>query len=91
MTNNLAITIGAVLTAAAIPGADDIAQLGLSITGGGLLTWIAIMQGRELKTLRQENRDLSRELGRKCKNCDLAQQANRMLSDAGADYMHEKD
>ncbi len=91
MTNNLAVALGAVLTTALIPGAEDITQVGMTLTGGGLLTWIAVMQGRELKTLRAENRDLNRELGKKCKNCELARQANRMLTGAGDEYMHEQD
>lgn len=91
MTNNAAVILGAVLTTALIPGAEDIAQVGMTLTGGGLLTWIAIMQGREIKTLRAENRDLNRELGKKCKNCELARQANRMLTGAGDEYMHEQE
>ncbi len=91
MTNNAAVALGAVLTTALIPGAEDIAQVGMTLTGGALLTWIAIMQGREIKTLRAENRELNRELGKKCKNCDLARQANRMLTGAGDEYMHEQD
>lgn len=90
MTNNLAVALGAVLTTALIPSADDIAQVGMGITGGGLLTWIAIMQGREIKTLRAENRELNRELGKKCKNCDLARKANSMLTDAGDEYMEHE-
>ena len=91
MTNNAVVALGAVLTTALIPGAEDIAQVGMTLTGGGLLTWIAIMQGREIKTLRAENRDLNRELGKKCKNCELARQANRMLTGAGDEYMHEQE
>ena len=91
MTNNAAVALGAVLTTALIPGAEDIAQVGMTLTGGGLLTWIAVMQGREIKTLRAENRGLNRELGKKCKNCELARQANRMLTGAGDEYMHEQE
>lgn len=91
MTNNFVVIIGAALTAAVLPGAEDIAQVGLTLTGGGLLTWIAIMQGRELSALREENRELSRELGKKCKNCDLAKKANSMLADAGQEYMDHQE
>ena len=91
MTNNAAVILGAVLTTALIPSAEDIVQAGMTLTGGGLLTWIAVMQGREIKTLRAENRDLNRELGKKCKNCELARQANRMLTGAGDEYMHEQE
>lgn len=91
MTNHFAVALGAVLTTALIPGAEDIAQVGMTLTGGGLLTWIAIMQGREIKTLRNENRDLNRELGKKCKNCVLAQKANLMLSGAGDEFMEHVD
>lgn len=90
MTNNIAVVIGAALTAAVLPGAEDIAQVGLTLTGGGLLTWIAIMQGRELKALRDENRELSRELGKKCKNCDLAKKANSMLAASGDEYLERE-
>lgn len=76
MTNNVAIAMGAVLTTALIPGAEDIVQVGMTLTGGGLLTWIAIMQGREIKTLRGENRELNRELGKRCSTCKLVKAAN---------------
>ena len=89
MTNNLAVALGAVLTTALIPGAEDITQVGMTLTGGGLLTWIAVMQGRELKTLRAENRDLNRELGKKCKNCELARAANDLLADAGREHFDQ--
>lgn len=90
MTNNLTVVVGAVLTTALIPGAEDIAQVTLTLTGGGLLTWIAIMQSRELNKLRTANRELNRELGKKCKNCTLAQKANSMLTDAGNEYMEHE-
>jgi len=91
MTNQIAVATGAVLSTALLPGAESIAQVGATLIGTGLLTWIAVMQQREIKTLRAENRDLNRELGKKCKNCDLAKAANSMLTDAGNEYMeHEK-
>lgn len=91
MTNHAAICIGATLSAALLPGAESFAQVGATLIGTGLLTWITIMQGREIKTLRTENRDLNRELGKKCRNCPLAQKANNMLASAGNEYMEHKE
>lgn len=87
MTNHVSIAAGAILSTAIIPGADGIAQIGATLIGTGLLTWISVMQGRELAKLRAENRTLTIELGKKCGNCVLAQKANSMLTDAGNEYM----
>ncbi len=87
MPNHLTVVTGAVLSAALLPGAESLAQIGATLIGTGLLTWIAVWQSREINKLRAENRDLNRELGKKCKNCALAQKANSMLADAGSEYM----
>lgn len=87
MTNYVSVAAGAVLSTALLPGAESFAQVGATLIGTGLLTYIAVMQGREIQKLRADNRELSRELGKKCKNCVLAQKANSMLTDAGSDYM----
>lgn len=87
MTNAPTICCGAVLSTALLPGAESVAQIGATLIGTGLLTWIAIMQARELTKLREENRQLNRELGSNCKTCILAKQANAMLTEAAADYM----
>lgn len=91
MTNNLPVFVGAVLSAALVPGATDVAQISLTLTGGGLLTWIAVMQSREIGKLRAEIRALNRELGQKCQNCRLAQKANSMLFEAGNEFMEHDD
>ncbi len=90
MTNNVAVMLGTVLTAALLPGADDLAQLTLTVTGGGLLTWFAVMQGRELARTQKELREVSREARMHCKNCELARAANGMLHKAGNEYMKEE-
>ncbi len=89
--NHLAVVTGAVLSAALLPGAESIAQVGATLVGTGLLTWIAVWQNREISKLRGENHELSRELGKKCRNCELAKTANEMLSDAGREHMNEQE
>lgn len=86
MTNNAAMFLGVALSSAALPGSENLVQVAAGVIGTGLLTWIAVMQGREITRLRDANRDLSRELGKKCRNCELAQAANDMLTHAGKDY-----
>lgn len=83
MTNHATTIVGVVLSSAALPGSENFVQVAATLIGTGLLTWIVIMQGRELARLREANRDLSRELGKKCRNCELAQAANDMLTHAG--------
>jgi hypothetical protein len=36
---------------------------------------------KEAEKLREENRQLTRELGKKCGNCELAKAANEFLTD----------
>ena len=91
MTNHAAIVCGAVLSTALLPGAESVAQVGATLIGTGLLTWITISQGNEIRSLRKENRELAREIGKKCGGCELVKTANSMLKAAGDDYMdHEK-
>lgn len=65
-----------------------------TLSGTGLLVWLVLHKTRErdkdkkqfaeeLRELRKENHELSRELGKKCANCSLAAAANRLLEDAG--------
>lgn len=90
MTNHIAVVTGAVLSSALLPGAESIAQVGATLVGTGLLTWIAIWQNREISKLRTENHELSRELGKKCRNCELAKAANELLADAGREHINER-
>ncbi len=87
MTNHVAIACGAVLSTALLPGAESFAQVGATLIGTGLLTWISISQGCEIRTLRKENRELARELSKKCGGCELVKKANSMLTAAGDDFM----
>ncbi|MBR5888704.1 MAG: hypothetical protein IKY92_01505 [Akkermansia sp.] len=87
MTNHVGIVCGAVLSTALLPGAESVAQVGATLIGTGLLTWITISQGNEIRSLRKENRELAREIGKKCGGCELVKTANSMLKAAGDDYM----
>ena len=89
MTNYIQTIAAASLSLMSIPQAADVVQLGGSLVGTSLLVWIAVMQSREIKTLRNENHELSRELGKKCRNCELAQAANDMLTHAGKESQSE--
>lgn len=86
MTNHATVVVGAVLSSALLPGAEGFAQVAATLIGTGLLTWIVVMQSRELNKLREVNRELNRELGKKCRNCELAQAANELLADAGKEH-----
>lgn len=86
MTNHATTVLGVVLSSATLPGSENLVQVAAGIIGTGLLTWIAIMQSREISRLRDANRDLNRELGKKCRNCELAQAANEMLTHAGKEH-----
>lgn len=91
MTNHVGIVCGAVLSTALLPGAESVAQVGATLIGTGLLTWITISQGNEIRSLRKENRELAREIGKKCGGCELVKTANSMLKAAGDDYMEHVD
>lgn len=73
-----------------------------TLSGTGLLVWLVLHKTRErdkdkqqfqeeLRELRRENHELSRELGKKCSNCSLANAANRLLEEAGADSFNNDD
>ena len=89
MTNYIQTIAAASLSLMSIPQAADVVQLGGSLVGTSLLVWIAVMQSREIKTLRNENHELSRELGKKCRNCELARAANDLLADAGREHFDQ--
>lgn len=89
MTNYVQTIAAASLSLMSIPQAADVVQLGGSLVGTSLLVWIAVMQSREIKTLRNENHELSRELGKKCRNCELARAANDLLADAGREHFDQ--
>ena len=89
MTNYVQTIAAASLSLMSIPQAADVVQLGGSLVGTSLLVWIAVMQSREIKTLRSENHELSRELGKKCRNCELARAANDLLADAGREHFDQ--
>lgn len=59
--------------------------------GVSLLSWICLQQSREIQRLRDGHHELSRELGKKCKNCELAKTANEMLARSGRSRMEEED
>lgn len=96
MNNNLAYGIGAALAALELGSVESLLQSVGTLSGTGLLVWLVVHKTKErdkdkkqfqdeLRELRQENHALSRELGKKCANCSLANAANRLLEDAGED------
>lgn len=91
MTNYIPTTAAATLAVLSIPQAADIVQLGGSLVGTALLVWIIVRKERDCERLRTENHELSRELGKKCRNCELAKAANELLADAGREHMNELD
>lgn len=91
MTNYIHTTAAATLAVLSIPQAADIVQLGGSLVGTALLVWIIVRKERDCERLRTENHELSRELGKKCRNCELAKAANELLADAGREHMNDQD
>ncbi|MBQ7024880.1 MAG: hypothetical protein IJN29_14980 [Akkermansia sp.] len=91
MTHHLPTSAAALLAVLSIPQAADIVQLGGSLVGTALLVWIIVRKERDCERLRQENHELSRELGKKCRNCELAKAANELLADAGREHLEEKE
>lgn len=89
MTNYIQTTTAATLAVLSIPQAADIVQLGGSLVGTALLVWIIIRKERDCERLRTENHELSRELGKKCRNCELAKAANELLAGAGREQLAE--
>lgn len=94
MTNHLAYATGACMAALELGSVESLLQSVGTLSGTGLLVWLVIHKTRErdkdkqthaeeLRELRRENHELSRELGKKCANCSLATAANRLLEDAG--------
>lgn len=96
MNNTLAYGIGAALAALELGSVESLLQSVGTLSGTGLLVWLVVHKTKErdkdkkqyqeeLRELRRENHELSRELGKKCSNCSLANAANRLLEDAGED------
>lgn len=81
--------------------AESLLQAVGTLSGTGLLVWLVLHKTKErdkdkaqyqeeLRELRRENHELSRELGKKCANCKLANAANTMLQHAGEEHFdHE--
>lgn len=100
MTNHLAYATGACMAALELGSVESLLQSVGTLSGTGLLVWLVIHKTRErdkdkqthaeeLRELRRENHELSRELGKKCANCSLANAANRLLEDAGEEHFDE--
>lgn len=90
MTNYIQTVCAATLAVLSIPQAADIVQLGGSLVGTALLVWIIVRKERDCERLRTENHELSRELGKKCRNCELAKAANELLADAGREHINDR-
>lgn len=91
MTNYIPTAAAATMAVLSIPQAADIVQLGGSLVGTALLVWIIVRKEKDCERLRTENHELSRELGKKCRNCELARAANELLADAGREHMEGKE
>lgn len=101
MTNHLACWIGTLMAAIELGQAESLLQAVGTLSGTGLLVWLVLHKTKErdkdkaqyqeeLRELRKENHELSRELGKKCANCKLANAANTMLQHAGEEHFdHE--
>ena len=94
MQNHLAYVTGVTLAALELGSVESLLQSVGTLSGTGLLVWLVVHKTKErdedkkqyqeeLRELRTENHALSRELGKKCANCSLANAANRLLEDAG--------
>lgn len=90
MTNYIQTVGAATLAVLSIPQAADIVQLGGSLVGTALLVWIIVRKERDCERLRTENHELSRELGKKCRNCELARAANELLAGAGREHINDR-
>ena len=101
MTNHLACWTGTLMAAIELGQAESLLQAVGTLSGTGLLVWLVLHKTKErdkdkaqyqeeLRELRRENHELSRELGKKCANCKLANAANTMLQHAGEEHFdHE--
>lgn len=86
MTNHLAYISGLTMAAMNLGSAEGIVQTLGTLSGTALLVWIVIHKDREAAQLRKENRELSRELSNKCRNCTLTKAANEHFTE-----MHENE
>ena len=107
MTNQIAYITGLTVAALELGSVESLFQSIGTLSGTGLLIWLVLHKTKErdkdktqfqeeLRELRKENHELSRELGKKCSNCKLANAANDMLKHAGEDHIdqekhHEKE
>lgn len=101
MTNHLACWTGTLMAAIELGQAESLLQAVGTLSGTGLLVWLVLHKTKErdkdkaqyqeeLRELRKENHELSRELGKKCANCKLANAANTLLQQAGEEHFdHE--
>lgn len=101
MTNHLACWTGTLMAAIELGQAESLLQAVGTLSGTGLLVWLVLHKTKErdkdkaqyqeeLRELRKENHELSRELGKKCANCRLANAANTLLQHAGEEHFdHE--
>lgn len=97
MTNHIAWWTGSVMAFFELGQAESLFQAVGTLSGTGLLVWLVLHKTKErdkdkkqyqeeLRELRKENHDLSRELGKKCSNCKLANAANSLLQHAGEEH-----
>ena len=107
MTNHLAFATGLTVAALELGSVESLFQSIGTLSGTGLLIWLVLHKTKErdkdktqfqeeMRELRKENHELSRELGKKCSSCELANAANDMLKHAGEDHIdqekhHEKE
>ncbi len=90
------------MAALEIGQAESLLQAVGTLSGTGLLVWLVLHKTKErdkdkkafteeLRELRKENHELSRELGKKCANCQLANAANNLLREAGEERLNHED
>lgn len=102
MTNHIACWTGSIMAALEIGQAESLLQAVGTLSGTGLLVWLVLHKTKErdkdkkafteeLRELRKENHELSRELGKKCANCQLANAANNLLREAGEERLSHED
>ena len=102
MTNHIACWTGSIMAVVELGQAESLLQAVGTLSGTGLLVWLVLHKTKErdkdkkafteeLRELRKENHELSRELGKKCANCQLANAANNLLREAGEERLSHED